>query len=1782
MASAIAYGADDVHRLRTESVGLSPAVDCRKRRRRCRQMGLLSAPLWFANVATGAALMGGEAAVKAGRTVSRSLVDAAGEQITGLTDLARGATAVVGEALTASPARRMSSRGEVRWIEVRGLDGDDPDAVARAVIDAVSDTAGVRDVVLNRATARMVVVVDRGGPSAQALGTILDTAEHGVIADRRRLPATLPGDDAALGARLLSSTVATAGLVVGTTASLLGAPGSFRFLAAPVSLSHHTPAIRNRVTELLGPEASELVFALIGTSVGVLRVSPTGLFADATTRAMLAAEAVNGRRTWNRLEHNLTRQAFKTADEPGTRPRTRSLHTSGVSDGYANKAAAVGVGAAALVGVMSGSADMATDTVLTAMPKPVRSVRQSFACALSRGLSGRHGALVMHPSVLRHLDTVDTVLIDPRVLYTDELTVTQINGLDGDFRARAWEAARAALDDGLLTPGLHPLDEIPGAGGTGTALVSPLRDPLSSAVVTEARRVGARIVSLDDPGLRSLGQGFDELLHAAGPVDDALRRALATLHDRGATVAFVTGATDMATADAEVVVGVWHRDAPPPWGADIFVPDLGGVWRFLHALPVAKTAANKGVQLSVSGSVIGAIMLLPDVVGSGPASVNLAAVGALWTGFRLGSGVFDESLPIPELGHDWHALPVSEVARLLPRPAPDQPIQERLSGLTSVSVVKPVTNRVAAVWRTASEFVGAIRGDLDDPITPILATGAAATALLGSPLDAGLVFAVLLLNTAISAEQELHAERILDELLAVQEPLARRLVGPGTGDREEQVPASRLRPGDLIAVGPGEVVPADGRIVRADALEVDESALTGESLPVSKSSEPTPGAPLAERTGSLYAGTVVIAGRGVAIVTSIGASTQMSRATAMTARKSRKVGLAAQLSKITGQALPWSIAGGGAVGLLSLLRGTPLHDAVAGGVAIAVAAVPEGLPLVTTLAQLAAARQLTSSHVLIRNPQAIEAFARLDVVCFDKTGTLSENKLRVREVGSVDGVEDDAVLAAAVHTIPPPRGEHSVHATDEAIRVAGLDIGVQTGGTDANLLFQSDRPYAAAIIGTTLSIKGAPEAITAALRPGEASLIEVIDEMTAAGLRVLAVAERALTPEQAQAARADPDVFTQLCSEDLRALGAVGIADTARPTSRGLIEELQRRDIGVRLITGDHPVTAMVIARDLGMALKPDEVMTGTAWEALTSDGQIAAVQRYRVFARMAPEHKVQVVQALEAADLVTAMVGDGANDAAAIRAATVGVGIVSSGSDPARTAADVLLLDGQIGAFIDAIDEGHQLWRRVQAAVSMLVGHNLGEVSFALITSTVTGKPAMSARQILLINMLTDALPAAALAVSPQVGDGLADFDEAALWRAIYTHGASTAVGATLSWLLARPGGTPQRAATVGLAGLVLTQLTQIVDESHGKLVVMTSVGTFILMAGVITTPGLSSLFGCTPLGPVGWGQALTGAGAAMVVSKIAPDVLERMGQQARSRAESLVVDDEDTGANEQRVNFADRRREHTNAGGEQRVRADGTADLGHAGQPNRTSGGSQYPVPEWREDLLEATRSFVDSHRDVSKLVAEAERFAVQVPVLGRISVPSPDQLAFYGALGLLAVLEVIDWPVALAVGVGHAATTRHLEQRVEEAEAEVEEVAAEVEEVVAQLPPGALKQLTATRVETVAATKAPAKKAAAKKVAVKKVAAKKSPAKKAAAKAPAKKAAPAKAAAKKAAAKKAAAKKAVPAKTAARKAPAKKAAATKAGAQKATVAKKTVAKKAPAKKAARSTTHSNVAEN
>ncbi|MGW5149840.1 cation-translocating P-type ATPase [Rhodococcus koreensis] len=1412
--------------------------------------------------------------------------------------VANSVVGVAREAAGGSPVRRIGSGSGRIWVEVHGLHGPYGPDIAKRALSAVRALPGVEAADVHRPWSRIVVATGPDGPTEETVRRVVDEVDTGTATAAKGRPIDLPGDNVVLVARAVAAAATTVGLGVALVGRLLRVPRLPVALASGVITVDYQPRLRRLVESAVGPVATDLLFATFTAAAYTLTLSPESLAVEAALRGALVAETWSGRRAWQRVE-----PALPTAVDEPPPALPRPVARTGLVDRYAERAGLAGlVGDVALGALTRNPARVGTATMVAA-PKATRSARELFAAALGRGMADRH-VLPLHPEALRRLDRIDAVVIDPRALYTPQLTVSRVLGVRDRGRTRVWEAARAAVHRGVLTPGWHPVIAVPGAAGAETdtddaarVLVSAVHDPYASAVVAEARRTRADVVSVDDDGLRSLRNGFDRLDPITGSIDDTLREAVTRLQREGRAVAVVAADAPQALARADVGVGVTRDGAPPQWGAHLWAADLTGVWRILHAIPAARTTSRRGIAISAQASALGTLLMLPGVPGSGPESVTAGAAAGLWVGRAQARRVLTAPLPAPRPGHEWHAMPTEEVRQLLPLPSRDNDSSRTtrrprrrfpLSG--PVRTVGRIGGRpVTTTWH----FLRAVRDELDDPLTPILATCSAASAVLGSPIDAVLVGSVLVLNAGISATQRLRAEEVLNRLLAVQDAPARTLTGLGDAHdpvdgadrgadrRYVDIAADRLRLGEVIEVRPGEVAPADGRLLAAEGVEVDESALTGESLPVVKQTDPTPGVPLAERTCMLYAGTTVLTGTALSLVTATGRSTETRRATALAPAKVRQVGLNAQLSRLTRRAMPVSFGGGAIVTGIGLLRGAGVRSAVTSGVAVVVAAIPEGLPLVATLAQMSAARRLTKSSALVRVPRSVEALGRVDVVCFDKTGTLSENRLRVSTVEPAPGFTRKQILDYAARTGWSSNGGPPDHATDVAIVDAADTESAHDGDRtrQAYLPFRSGRSYAAAVSGTHLAVKGAPEVLLDAFGESDGPLAERVHAMATDGLRVIAVGQRDLSTDEASAAADDPDALARLAERELEPVGLLGLADTPRADAAGLLPTLIGQDVGVRLITGDHPVTAIAIADELGMPVTPDQVLSGSDWDDLAHHEQERAVQNCRVFARMSPEHKVQIVQTLERTGRVCAMVGDGANDAAAIRAASVGIGVASHGSAPARGAADVVLLDGKVGALLDALDEGRQLWRRVQAAVAVLVGGNAGEVAFALIGSMITGRSPFNPRQLLLVNMLTDALPAAALAVSPTSQGGVTARgpDEAALLRTVAYRGATTAAGATAAWAMASATGGPRRASTVALVALIGTQLGQILLDSRSPLVLTTSVGSLAVMTVLISTPGVSQFLGCVPLGPLGWAQGFGSAAAATAAAAIAPDLIAR-----------------------------------------------------------------------------------------------------------------------------------------------------------------------------------------------------------------------------------------------------------------------------------------------------------------
>ncbi len=1428
----------------------------------------------------------------------------------------RDGAKVVNRELSAFTLTRHCWRGGDRaWVEVRGLDGPHGSELGRVVSDAVLTRSGVSSARLNRPLSRVIVSwvgSDGDEPSLGELCRLVadaekefaaawpDAAAESIDAATGTDQVSLPADALVLTSRALGVGATAAGLgiaLIGRTLRWPAAPHSVEALVAAVD---YQPRLRRLLEDRIGTSATDSVLTFAMTAAHIVSLSPASLAVDFLVEALRAAETRAEARVWAAHEPELARHAEQVAAHPASRPCPRP---PGPVERHADRSALAQLIGAAVTGVATRSVNVAGTATLVAAPKAARTTRESFAAKLGQGLAEQYDTLALRPESLRRLDRVDALVIDPRVLCTDRLRVMTVRDAAEDELASAWHRAQALLERSDLQPGWQPVPGISSrrSSSEAKALVCPTHDPLASAVVTEARRSGVDLISVETDGLGELRPAFEEVRPTDGKsLDDALADAVTDLQAAGRTVMVLSSQAAQALSSADVALGVIPGNGtPPPWYGDLLLPDLATAWRVLHALPAAGAASRRGVEISIGASLLGALLMIPGVRGRGPGPVTTGAAAGLLSGYWLARGILRDPIPRPAPAREWHAMSVEQVRELLPPPEPVESAEPTRKGLATRAV--GTAQRGAELSRRPGralwQFGTAVRAELSDPLTPVLALGSAASAVLGSPVDAVLVGSVLTGNAFLAASQRLRAENRLNMLLEQQIPPARKLTtGPDGKPLYRMVIAEHLRPGDVIEVHTNDVVPADARLIEEDDLEVDESTLTGESLPVEKQTEATPGAELAERRCMLYAGTTVVTGTAVGIVTAVGADTQARRAAELVSSELPAIGLQHQLSQLTNRAFPVSMAGGALVGGLGLLRGSGLRQAVASGIAIAVAAVPEGMPLVATLAQSASARRLTNFGALVRVPRSVEALGRVDVVCFDKTGTLSENRLRVTQVYPAAGHAREDVLRWAAHAAPPTNGGPQVHSTDRAIIEAAeagasaalaIDGKHPVGGADAHLPFRSGRSFSASVTGTELTVKGAPEVVLAACKDVGPDTEDTVHQLATGGLRVIAVARRELTPQQAQTVQDDEDAIDELCRDGLSLAGFVGLSDTARAQAPALLAALAECGVAVRLITGDHPVTATAIARELGIPVSADEVISGSQWDEMSRKDQERAVAERVIFARMTPENKVQIVQTLERTGRISAMVGDGSNDAAAIRAATVGIGVVGRGSDPASVAADVVLLDARIEALLEAIEEGRELWRRVQSAVSVLLGGNAGEVAFAVIGSAITGKSPLNTRQLLLVNIFTDALPAAALAVSPTTAGGNRDGrgpDQAALWRAVAIRGTTTAAAATAAWMMGAVTGRPQRASTVALVALVSTQLGQTLLDSRAPLVVLTAFGSLAAMGTLISIPGISNLLGCTPLGPLGWSQALGSATAATIAVAVATRVLA-----ARQTAASL-----------------------------------------------------------------------------------------------------------------------------------------------------------------------------------------------------------------------------------------------------------------------------------------------------
>ncbi len=875
-------------------------------------------------------------------------------------------------------------------------------------------------------------------------------------------------------------------------------------------------------------------------------------------------------------------------------------------------------------------------------------------------------------------------------------------------------------------------------------------------------------------------------------------------------------------------------------------------------------------------------------------------------------------------------------------------------------------------------------GHLADPVVYLLvaAIAVSATAWLveggdGLPLDALVIAVIIVANALLGYFQEARAEAAMAGLRAMTGNEA-TVIRSGTTSRR---PAVELVPGDVIVLAAGDIVPADGRLLEAAAMELAEATLTGESAPVPKSIEPAaPMAALGDRSSMVHSGTVVVKGRGRAVVTATGSDTEVGRiAQLLGSTAAEPTPLQREMATV-GRVLGAAVVAIAVVVVVTIVligelrTATDLVDALLIGVSLAVAAVPEGLPAVLSVVLAIGVQRMSQRNALVKRLMSVEALGSATVICSDKTGTLTRNEMMVRTlvvptaelefegngydpvgpitIGGVeadDGADSGASWDEARWTLAVAElaGDGSIvfdhdrwlpvgDPTEAALVAARAKVGVDDPSEvvgdvrrAAEVPFTSERRLMSTVnVGSCrpplLAVKGAPDQVIDRCpwewRSGRPVDLDAdrrqwwrtrVNALADQGLRTLAIAHRHLDPDDAW-----PTSPGKGREDDLVLCGVVGIIDPPRSEARESIALAGQAGIRVVMITGDHPGTALQIAREVGIVGQQGAVVTGPELAAADRSTVAELIRSRSVFARVAPEQKLTIVRALLAQGEVVAVTGDGVNDAPALRAASIGVAMGVTGSDVSKETADMILADDNIATIVAAVHEGRTIFHNIRSFLRYLLSSNIGEVLtvfLGVIGAGVIGLgdaaaggvvAPLLAVQILWINLVTDTGPALALGVDPPP-PGLMELDPRPIGRRVIDRrmqlgigliGLTMALAALVMLDLKLPAGLlggPYwgegdlvTARTGAFTVLVLAQLVNTVNARSevesvrgrvliNRLLFVAVAVSLLLQVAVVHLPWLQEPFGTAPLGLVDWLVAWLLALSVVVVSEIRKWVL-------------------------------------------------------------------------------------------------------------------------------------------------------------------------------------------------------------------------------------------------------------------------------------------------------------------
>ena len=758
----------------------------------------------------------------------------------------------------------------------------------------------------------------------------------------------------------------------------------------------------------------------------------------------------------------------------------------------------------------------------------------------------------------------------------------------------------------------------------------------------------------------------------------------------------------------------------------------------------------------------------------------------------------------------------------------------------------------------------------------------------GEFFEPALILLIVILNAVMGMLQESKAEKALDALKSMSAPHA-RVLRDGT---EQIIDAASLVPGDIIRLEAGDFVPADARLLHSAGLKSEESALTGESVPSEKDAqEPVSAdAALGDRVNMVFSGCSVTYGTATAVVTATGMQTEMGKiAGLLSGEEETQTPLQKKLASL-GKILGFVALGACAIiFVVGLLNGIDVLEIFMTSVSLAVSAIPEGLPAIVTIVLSIGVQRMVKKNAIIRRLPAVETLGSASVICSDKTGTLTQNRMTLQKA-YLDGAPEiidsgDAAARTLVRTAAlccdgavtfeaDGTVTHIGDPTETAIVFAAHQFGdtKETLGAAfprlAELPFDSDRKRMSVVVehdGRKLAIvKGAFDGIAPLCTAGDTERArQVNDEMSRKALRVLAVAVREID--------ALPEVLApETLEKDLTFLGLVGMIDPPREEARDAVAVCREAGIRPVMITGDHVVTASAIAKNLGILQDGDRAITGAELDAMSETELDAAVEQISVYARVSPENKIRIVKAWQKKNKVVAMTGDGVNDAPALKAADIGCAMGITGTDVAKGAADMTLTDDNFATIVDAVREGRGIYANIRKVVGFLLGTNIGEVITVFAAMLLWHRSPLLSMQLLWINLVTDSLPAIALGME-EVEPGVMRQKPKPKDEGIFAHGLGVRVvlqglmfgilSLAAFWIGWQSTGDLAGGQTLAFMTLALSQVVQAFNMRSDRSLFKTGFFTnrrlnlacllsVVLVALVLFTP-VSIAFGLITLSP-------------------------------------------------------------------------------------------------------------------------------------------------------------------------------------------------------------------------------------------------------------------------------------------------------------------------------------------